>query len=159
MKSMTAEELLHRVVPPRALAATVALTLLLAASAQSSGTRMYALMNAKNPTKALPAAQVKSIFMGSTSFWNGVVPVRLYARPESTVGGFFDGVLGTTQQRFQQHWTTRQLSGLGTTPEMVDDVASLLTRVRAAPGALSVVSESEAAAARGQPGVKLVPIE
>ena len=107
----------------------------------------------------MQTSDVKAIFMGTQSFWNGVVPVKVVARPEASVGNsFYEGVLGTTSQRFQQHWTTRQLAGLGTSPEVVADVAAACGRVRSSPGAISVVGEAEADLARQQPGVKVLPI-
>ena len=130
-----------------------------AAPASSGAARTFVLLNAKNPTRAVQTSDVKAIFMGTQSFWNGVVPVKVVARPEASVGnGFYEGVLGTTSQRFQQHWTTRQLAGLGTSPEVVADVAAACGRVRSSPGAISVVGEAEADLARQQPGVKVLPI-
>ena len=145
----------------RLLKTTVAaLFVLAAARAESADERYYALLNAKNPTRTVHTADVKALFMGTTSFWNGVVPVKLVGRTEKGVGaGFFSGVLGTNAQRFQQHWTTRQLAGLGTSPEMVDDITAVAGRVRSSPGAISVVSEAEVAAARALPGIKVLPIE
>jgi hypothetical protein len=140
--------------------ASVAFIALLAAPARSADEHYYVLLNAKNPTRTVHVADVKALFMGTTSFWNGVVPVKLVARSEKTVGAaFFAAVLGTNGQRFQQHWTTRQLAGLGTTPEMIDDVTTAAARVRASPGAISVANEAEAATARTLPGIKVLLIE
>jgi hypothetical protein len=140
--------------------AIVSMLVMSAAPAQSADERYYAVLNAKNPTRTVHTADVKALFMGTTSFWNGVVPVKLVGRSEKGVGAaFFTAVLGTNAQRFQQHWTTRQLAGLGTTPEMLDDITAVAGRVRSSPGAISVVSEAEVAAARALPGVKVLPIE
>jgi hypothetical protein len=141
------------------IAIALAFVVIAAAPSTSAPARTWVLLNAKNPTRSVEGSDVKAIFMGTQSFWNGVVPVKLVARPEASVGSaFFEGVLGTTSQRFQQHWTTRQLAGLGTSPEIVVDVGAACGRVRASPGAISVVGEAEAEIARREPGVKVLPI-
>lgn len=142
--------------------AAVAVMLLGALPSTAEPPKFFAVLNAKNPTRQVRVADVRAMFMGTTSFWNGVVPIKLVlvARTETVVGtAFFEDVLGTTGKRFTQHWTTRQLAGQGTSPDVVDDVVALCTRVKASPGAISVVSAAEAETARTQPGVKVLPIE
>ncbi len=83
------------------LAAALAFVTIAAAAPASSGpARTFVVLNAKNPTRTVATSDVKAIFMGTQSFWNGVVPVKVVARPEASVGnGFYESVLGTTSQR------------------------------------------------------------
>lgn len=134
----------------------------LAAAAHSRPAHADALvvvLNARNPTKKMSPAELKAIYLGTTAFWNGTVPMKVLGRLTTTVGGklLLDQVMAMSPQAFAQHWTSRQLAGQGVAPESVDGAADVVKRVASAPGAIGVVAQSELAGL-DTAGVKIVQL-
>lgn len=117
------------------------------------------VVNKRNPTKSMSAAQAKSIFMGNTTRWKGVVPIKLVVRSaDSAAKPFYSKVLGISASKYFSHWNERQLSGKGVKPKSPKRAAELLDLVRKSPGAVGFVAESELAGA-DLSGLRTVPIK
>lgn len=117
------------------------------------------VVNKRNPTKSMSAAQAKSIFMGNTTRWQGVVPITLVARaPDSGGKGFYKAILGVSASKFFSHWNERQLSGKGVKPKSPKAASEALDLVRKSPGAVSFVAKSELAGA-DLSGLRTVPVD
>jgi ABC-type phosphate transport system substrate-binding protein len=120
---------------------------------------LVVVLNARNPTKKMSPADLKAIYLGTTAFWNGTVPMKVLGRLTTTVGGklLLDQVMAMSAQAFAQHWTSRQLAGQGVTPESLEAAADVVKRVASAPGAIGVVAQSELSGL-DTAGVKLVQL-
>lgn len=114
--------------------------------AQSSGDPIVVLLNARNPTRRLSQGQLKNLYLGNVAFWNGVVPVKLFVRPaEAGISKmFYDEMLKMSAQRFDSHWTSRQLAGKGVPPEVVPAADALAEKIRSVPGGIGIMLASEA---------------
>lgn len=104
------------------------------------------IINARNPTQSLPRAELVKLFLGQTAFWHGVVPVRLFLRPDSSKAAqaLYSPILGMTPQAFRKHWDEIQLAGKGVAPKSYDSIESLAQEVAKAPGAIGFGLTSEA---------------
>ncbi len=104
------------------------------------------VVHPRNPTGGLTKAKLKSIFLGKVGFWNGVVPVKLLVRPgSSSASSAFFPMIDMSAATFKAHWDKLQLSGAAMAPPSVGAPSGLLTKIKAAPGAISFVSAAEAA--------------
>lgn len=146
----------------RTLAHVLVLSSLLAAmpAAAGDGDHVVIVLNARNPTTAINKAQVKSIYLGQTAFWHGVVPMRVVMRPASAsvTQVFLDDVLNVSASRYKQTWSTKQLSGQGVAPPEVGTSQDVAARVRSNPGAIGFLLASEAWELETQ-GLRIVEIE
>jgi hypothetical protein len=136
-------------------------TLLCGGSASSQGGDAVVLvLNARNPTSNLSVGAAKNIFLGQTAFWNGTVPIKIYARPGSTSAGesFYGSVVQMPFNRFSQHWTSRQLAGQGVAPESVAGASSVADKIRKSPGGISFMLQSEVNEV-GAAGLKVIPLK
>lgn len=129
------------------------------AGAGESEEGVVILLNARNPTQSLGAAEVTKIFLGQTAFWHGVVPVRVVLRPDGNIAAktFYESVLKMTPQAFRKHWDELQLSGRAVAPKAVagaDEVAAMIAQ---APGAIGYALASEAWKLNNK-GVKVVQV-
>jgi len=140
------------------LLATTALALTPGPS-EAQGDRVMAVLNARNPTQSVSKAEMKSIYLGTTAFWHGVVPMKVYARPVDSPAGnaLLSGVLGMNGQRFTAHWQSRELAGQGVAPPMLHSVDDIAAQVKANPGAIGFILASEAWSAPPA-GVRLVEV-
>jgi ABC-type phosphate transport system substrate-binding protein len=127
------------------LAASAALTFGGEALAQT-GEEVVLIINGRNPTQSLPKAELIKLFLGQTSFWHGVVPVRLFVRPDSSKAAqaLYEPILGMTPQSFRKHWDEVQLAGKGVSPKSYDSVESLALEISRSPGAIGFGLTSEA---------------
>jgi ABC-type phosphate transport system substrate-binding protein len=117
-----------------------------AAPALAEEPEIVVVLNARNPTKTLTAAQAKSIYLGNTAFWNGVVPIRVISRTASSPAAvFFDKVVEMSAQRYSSYWTSRQLAGQGVKPGEVESAAPLVEQIKKNPGAVGFALKSELA--------------
>lgn len=117
------------------------------------------VVNKRNPTKTISQAQAKSIYLGNTSRWQGVVPITLYARSKDCAAkNFYKDVLGMSPSKFFSHWAERQLSGKGVKPKSMASASELLDLVRQSPGAVGFLSSAELAGA-DLSGLRTVPLE
>lgn len=129
------------------LVAAVSALLLVGSSAMAEEEdRPVILINARNPTNKLSAEQIKNLFMGSTGFWHGVVPVRVVVRASNTKAGeiFYEQVLGQSYQAFSKHWDKLQLSGRAVAPKVVTSAEELAKAIASTPGAVGFAMQSEA---------------
>ena len=113
--------------------------------AAASDDPLVIIVNSRNPTPRVGVTEVKNLFTGNVSFWQGTVPVTLVVRPpDSEVGArFLDDVLDSTSQRFDASWQARQLAGRGVAPRIAtaaDDVVEVVART---PGAIGYILTSE----------------
>ena len=122
------------------------LTLTLPGSAQGAGDQIVVVLNARNPTKDINTKQLKNIYLGNVAFWHGVVPITVLSRPDTSDASkvFFDDVLHMSAQRFDGHWSSRQLAGQGVAPTVVGSAEDLAAAVKASPGAIGFMLASEA---------------
>jgi hypothetical protein len=127
------------------LAIGVALSFCGQALAQT-GEEVVLILNARNPTQSLPKAELVKLFLGQTAFWHGVVPVRLFIRPDSSKAAqaLYNPILGMTPQSFRKHWDEIQLAGKGVSPKSCDGIEALAQEVAKAPGAIGFGLTSEA---------------
>jgi ABC-type phosphate transport system substrate-binding protein len=116
------------------------------------------VINARNPTNALSAAEAKKLFLGQTSFWHGVVPVKISTRPDSSSAAkAFYALLGQTPQSFQKQWNELQLAGRGVAPKALASMQDVALAVSQTPGGISFGLASEAWNMQLK-GVKIIPI-
>lgn len=118
------------------------------------------VLNARNPTLKLSVTELKAIYLGQTSFWHGVVPMKVLARPMSSKPSqiFLEGVLHTTPQKYERTWTAKQLAGQGIAPTELATADEVVTQVAANPGAIGFITAEEAWAEEPA-GVKYVLVE
>ena len=104
------------------------------------------LLNARNPTQSLAAADVTKIFLGQTAFWHGVVPVRVVLRPDGNIAAktFYEAVLHMSPQSFRKHWDELQLSGRAVAPKVLGTAEEVAAIVAQAPGGIAYALSSEA---------------
>jgi len=103
------------------------------------------VVHPRNPTGGLTKAKLKALFLGKVGFWNGVVPVKLIVRPDtSAAASEFFPMIGMDPSSFKAHWDKLQLSGAAMAPPSVGSASGLLAKIKAAPGAISFVSAAEA---------------
>jgi hypothetical protein len=127
------------------------------ASAQSEE-GLVVIINSRNPTNALALAEAKKLFTGQTSFWHGVVPVKLLIRPDSSPAAkAFFTALGLTAQSYHKQWDELQLAGRGVAPKSVASIHDVATAVSQTPGGLSFALASEAWSLQLK-GVKIIPV-
>jgi len=128
------------------LAGLFAVAAALPHTVSAQGDKVMAVVNARNPTAAVTAAELKNIYLGNTAFWHGVVPMKVYARPVDSAAGstFLSSVLGMNGQRFTAHWQSRELAGQGVAPPTVDSVDELAGKIKSSPGAIGFILASEA---------------
>jgi ABC-type phosphate transport system substrate-binding protein len=125
--------------------------------AQSDET-LVVIINARNPTNALALAEAKKLFTGQTSFWHGVVPVKLLTRPASSAPAkAFYALLGLTAQSYQKQWDELQLAGRGVAPKSMASLQDVANAVAQTPGGLSFALASEAWNVQLK-GVKIIPV-
>ena len=57
------------------------LTLLSCPALAGEGDEIVVVVNARNPSTKITRTQLRSIYMGQTAFWHGVVPMKVVMRP------------------------------------------------------------------------------
>lgn len=144
----------------RLLPVVLALTGLLVPTFAVAGEPVIVVLNQRNPTQNIDKAQLKSIYLGNTAFWHGVVPMKVYTQPADSdaTKTFLDDILGITFQRYQQSWASRELSGQGVAPAVVDDAQSVIDSVRGAPGGIGFLTPSSAWTVAPE-GVKFLEVQ
>ncbi|MBP8806722.1 MAG: hypothetical protein KBG48_11495 [Kofleriaceae bacterium] len=118
------------------------------------------VVNARNPTARLAKGEVAKLFLGRLGFWHGVVPVRLYIRPDTgaAAAAFYPKLLGMSPQGFRSHWDKQQLSGKAVAPEVIGPVDELVKKVAATPGGIGFALASETWDVELK-GVKLIEVQ
>ncbi len=117
---------------------------------------LVAIVHPSNPVSSMSLADVRNIYLGRVTFWRNNVPVQAYARPASSPAGReFLRILGMTPSRFRHHWQTRQLSGQGVAPAIINGFDELANRIAGSRGGIGVAMQGEGSASAR---VKLVPI-
>lgn len=140
------------------LSAALASPLMTPTPAQA-GDGVVLIVNQRNPTKKVSVAEAKSLFLGNTTRWQGVVPVKLCVRTkDSKAKGFYQGVLEMSASKFFSHWASRQLAGRGVQPDAFAGVSELLADLKKNPGAVGFALESELAGA-DLSGLRVVKLE
>ena len=131
----------------------------LVAPAEAGGPEVMVLLNARNPTAKVSAAQLKQIYLGQSGFWHGVVPMKVVMRPldSDPAKAFLGDVLDVTAQKYERTWSAKQLSGQGVTPPVAATQEQVVSMVAQQPGAISFVLAAEAWEL--PPTVKAVPVE
>lgn len=129
------------------------------ADAQESPNEIVAVLNARNPTRALTRAQVRAMLLGQSAFWHGVVPVRPFAPAPGSAAArvAYGDLLAMSASQFQQHWLARQLAGQGVAPPTVAGPQDVAQQVARAPGGIAVMLASDAWSLNA-PGVRVVPV-
>ncbi|MEY4576690.1 MAG: hypothetical protein RL701_1393 [Pseudomonadota bacterium] len=104
------------------------------------------LLNARNPTQTLPAAEIKKLFLGQTAFWHGVVPVKVVIRPDGSKASkvFYESVLGMTPAAYRKHWDEVQLAGRGVAPKALNSAEEVAAAITQTPGGIGFALASEA---------------
>lgn len=121
--------------------------------------KVIMVVHAENKVEKLGKDRIRSLYLGTISFWGSDVRVKPYNRNHKAGAGkaFFRDVLNMTPSRYRHHWQKRQLSGEGVEPEVVASASAVVSKVAAAPGGIGYILESEQSAADDR--VRLVPIE
>ena len=103
------------------------------------------LLNARNPTQFLTSAETAKIFLGQTTFWHGVVAIKVMIRPDTSQAAklFYRAVLKQTPQAFRKHWDELQLSGRGVAPKVYASAEELAQAIAQTPGAIGFALSSE----------------
>lgn len=116
------------------------------------------LINARNPTSSLSKDQLRKLFLGTTGFWHGVVPVKVFVRPSQgdAAKAFFEPVLGKSPQAFAKHWDKLQLSGRAVAPITVGGAEDMAALIAKTPGGIGFALASEA---WDLAGVKVIPVK
>lgn len=129
------------------------------AVAQDAPDGLVAVLNARNPTRALTRAQVRAMLLGQSAFWHGVVPVRPFAPAPGSAAArvAYGDLLSMSASQFQQHWLARQLAGQGVAPPTVSSAQEAAQQIARAPGGIAIVLASDAWALNA-PGVHVVPV-
>lgn len=126
-------------------------------SAQSDET-LVVIINGRNPTNTLGLAEVKKLFLGQTSFWHGVVPVKVVTRPDGSASAkAFYGALGMTPQSFGKQWNELQLAGRGVAPKPLATIQDVASAVAQMPGGIGFALASEGWNVQLK-GVKIIPV-
>ena len=117
------------------------------------------IVNARNPTQTLSAADIKKMFLGQVAFWHGVVPVKLVVRPDSSKAAklFYENVLGMSPQAYRKHWDELQLAGRGVAPKALASPEELATAISQVPGAIGFGLASETWQTTNR-GVKIIEV-
>lgn len=125
----------------------------------AEGDSVIIVLNERNPTQSVKTADLKAIYSGQTSFWHGVVPMKVIALHSSSTATkmFLEDVLGISYQRYQQGWSARELSGQGIAPTVAADAEEVIKRVRENPGGIGFIGSSDAWS-QAPDGVKFVEI-
>jgi len=124
------------------------------------GDEVVVVVNARNPSTRITRGQLKSIYLGQTSFWHGVVPMKVVMRPVTSEPSqvFFEDVLGVSAGRYRQNWDAKQLSGQGVAPKEVGSADAVANMVRSNPGAIGFLLASEAWESPPA-GVRIIPVQ
>jgi ABC-type phosphate transport system substrate-binding protein len=102
-------------------------------------------------------AGAKKIFLGDVAFWPGNGAVRIFVRPsDSPAGDAFFRAISVAPARFKRLWQEKQLSGQGTTPEIVVAASALVAKIAADPGGIGYALADEIP--EGTTGVRIVPL-
>jgi ABC-type phosphate transport system substrate-binding protein len=150
----------------RTLVSTLALVAATAASTafptQTSRAQTAALVVAINDqadVQSLTKAELRGVYLGNVSFWEGNVRVRLFTRPTSSRAGraFLQRIMQMTPSRFRQHWMQRQLSGQGVAPTSIGSARDLVERVSQTAGGIGFLLPEEATGLE-RPHVRLITI-
>jgi hypothetical protein len=144
-----------------ALAAALALVAHLAwpSAVHTQTPTLVAVLHQQNTAQQIGRTELRNMALGTTTFWSDNSPITLYVRPPSTPAGreLFRVVLQMTPTRYRQHWMSRQLSGQGVAPAVVESTADLVRRVARNTGAIGVATSEELQGAT-LTGVRSVPI-
>ncbi len=121
---------------------------------------VVAIIHARNPTQTINKADLKKLFLGQTGFWHGVVPVRVFVRPDDSGSAklFYRTVLDMTPQAFRKHWDKQQLSGRAVAPESVSSIEDIAKKVGGVPGGVGFALSSETWSLKAT-NVKIIPLK
>jgi ABC-type phosphate transport system substrate-binding protein len=126
----------------RLLALALLFVVTTGATARRSDVNIVVVVNAANPTNALPRAKVAQIFLRQTGEWeNGteILPVDQIERSPAHIA-FVRTVLGQSVSTLRRYWQERIFSGNESPPpDRVTD-ADVLTYVRSNSGAIGYVA-------------------
>jgi ABC-type phosphate transport system substrate-binding protein len=106
---------------------------------------LVVIVHARNPTQSVSMAELKKVFLGQTSFWHGVVPVRVFVRPDESAPSkaFYPKVLDMTAAAFRKHWDKQQLSGRAVAPATAATAEEIAKKVASVPGGIGFALASE----------------
>lgn len=78
----------------------------------------YALVvNRENPVSTISSNDVKQIFLGKKTVWDGGAPIMLYIQQDEQVTALFvEDALKKTPQQFQIYWKKALFTGTGKLP-------------------------------------------
>jgi len=104
------------------------------------------VLNARNPTQELAINELKAIYLGQTSFWHGVVPMKVFTRPAKSAAttSFLEEQLQISVQKLERTWTAKQLAGQGIAPTELAEASEVVAGVAANPGAIGFLTAEEA---------------
>ena len=115
----------------------------LGAPSAAAADEVVIVLNKKNPTKSMSVAEAKAIFLGNTTRWQGVVPIKVVSRGKGKADAFYTDVLGMSATKFDSHWTKRQLAGKGVKPKTAASASDLAAEIGKNPGAVGFALKSE----------------
>lgn len=128
-------------------------------AAATDGDKLVIVVNARNPSTSISAKQLKSIYLGNTAFWHGVVPMKVVMRPvQSEPSQVFLDQIGISPARYSQNWSSKQLSGQGMAPKELGTADAVASAVQSNPGAIGFLLASEAWESAPD-GVRIIPVQ
>lgn len=116
---------------------------LFGAPSLAAAAEVVVVLNKRNPTKKMSASEAKAIFLGNTTRWQGVVPIKVVGRGKGQAGAFYSQVLGISEAKFNSHWTSIQLAGKGVKPKNASSASDLVSKIGKNPGAVGFALKSE----------------
>lgn len=149
----------------RALKGGACLAVLLAfaclATAQNAQTQniqtddIAVVVNSKNPTVALSAADLRKIFSGEKRLWPGGVPVKLIIRaPQARERDVLLRLLRFNEDDYKRYWITQAYAGNSSEPVAVFSNGMQKEAVIAIPGAIALIAVTDL-----KPGLKMLKID
>ncbi|MEO8504587.1 MAG: TonB family protein [Acidobacteriota bacterium] len=139
------------------LALALGLTALaLAAGSPESSGGFIVVVNADNPTGALPAAEIAQMFLQKTPQWTSGAKVMAVDLTEDSAArqAFSKAILDRSTAAVKAYWQTMIFSGRAVPPPEKPTAAEILSYVRANPGGIGYLASGTALA----DGVKLLRV-
>lgn len=123
-----------------ALASLIALTLFLATAASAPALEIAVVVHPRSPITQVSPAELKAIYLGETTYWNGerLVPVT-FQRPSQLQVEFLERVVGVSGNAYKTYWIKRIFREGGIPPLRVSSVEEMVHLISQTPGAIGFI--------------------
>jgi hypothetical protein len=125
------------------LKSTTRLLLLLFLLAAATAGAVELVANRSVTTSSLSPSQVRAIFNMRLLQWPDGTPIRVFVLPDRNPvhRRFCKEYLGVFPHQLRYAWNRRVYSGMGQSPQQVDDVQEMHDRIAETPGAIGYLPE------------------